>query len=72
MKIDDTHSITGESFVEFGRRMGLSEALIARELSAFCKEYPTVFQMVSDSPLSDRLKEFYFNCFDFRRKTLSF
>ena len=72
MKIDDTHSITGESFVEFGRRMGLSETLVSRELSAFCKEYPTVFQMVSDSPLSDLLKEFYFNCFDFRRKTLSF
>lgn len=72
MIIDDTHSITGRSFVEFGHRLGLPDKLIERELNFFRQEYPRVREMIESSDLSNSLKSQYFNAYDYHRRTLSF
>lgn len=72
MRIDDTHSVTGESFMEFGRQLGLPEKLIAKELDGFRAEKPQVKQMLDTCGLPEDLAKWYFQGYDYRRITLSF
>ena len=72
MKLDDTHPVTGESFMEFGRRLGLPEKLVEKELNDFRSEKMQVKQMLESSGLPDNLVEWYFSSYDYRRKSLSF
>ena len=72
MIIDDTHSVTGASFEEFGRRIGLPTKLIEMELEVFRMEKPQVKEMVENSGLPENLARSYFMGYDYRRITLSF
>ena len=72
MLIDDTHSVTGESFMEFGRQLGLPEKLLMKELDDFRAEKPQVKEMLNTCGLPEDLVKWYFASYDYRRKTLSF
>ena len=72
MVIDDTHSVTGESFMEFGRQLGLPEKLLMKELDDFRAEKPHVREMLNTCGLPENLAKRYFQGYDYRRVTLSF
>ncbi len=72
MILDDTHSVTGASFEEFGRLLGLPAKLIEKELSEFRAEKPQVKEMVMKSDLPEKLAKWYFEGYNYRRITLSF
>jgi len=68
--IDDTHSITRSSFMEFGKRLGLGDAILKRELDRFSTPYELADQMIHESHLSDQLKSHYLNSYHYRRYTI--
>lgn len=70
MILDDTHTITRDSFMEFGKRIGLPEVLLERELNRFAAAYDMADQMIGDSHLSDTLKKSYLDSYHYRRITL--
>ena len=72
MVIDDTHSVTGASFEEFGKRLGLPSKLVERDLDDFRAEKPKVKEMLENSGLPEKLATDYWGLYDYRRKTLSF
>ena len=72
MLIDDTHSVTGTSFEEFGRQLGLPAKLVKKELDGFRAEKPQVKGMLERCGLPENLAKWYFEGYDYRRKTLSF
>lgn len=69
-RIDDTHSITRASFLDFGKRIGLTEKLIVRELDSFSREYPIAKQMIYEY-LPESLAKEYFLSYNYRRFTIS-
>lgn len=69
--IDDTHSVTYDSFMEFGHRIGLSSVLIEREMKRMTAVYPQVEQMIRDSMLSEELKSNYQSAYAYRRTTIT-
>ena len=72
MKLGDTHPVTGESFMEFGRQLGLPDKLVEKELEVFRAERPQVTEMLEVSGLPENLSALYFSVYDYRRKSLSF
>ena len=72
MLIDWTHSVTGSSFEEFGRLLGLPAKLVEKELDGFRAEKPQVKVMLENCGLPEKLVKWYFEGYDYRRKTLSF
>lgn len=72
MVLDDTHSVTGTSFVEFGRHLGLPEKLVEKELDGFRMEKPLVKEMLNSCGLPEQLAKCYFSGYDYRRVTLCF
>lgn len=68
--IDDTHSITRDSFIEFGRRIGLSDKIIETELDKFAAEYPQAEQMIHESELTEKLAGYYYSSYKYRRFTI--
>lgn len=71
MPIDDTHHVTGRSFLEFGCRIGLPEPLVKKEIDHMAAEKPQALQFIQNSLLDDRLKHDYLLSFEYRRFTLS-
>ena len=72
MVLDDIHRVSGKSFMEFGRQLGLPEKLIVKELDSFRAEKPQVREMLNTCGLSEDLAKWYFSGYDYRRVTLSF
>lgn len=72
MVVDDTHSVTGASFEEFGKRIGLPPKSIEKDLGDFRAEKPQVKEMLEKSGLHEQLAKDYWELYDYRRKTLSF
>ena len=72
MIIDDTHSVTGHSFQQFGMLLGLPEKLISAQLKEFGAEQPQVRDMIYSCGFPEYLARNYFWGYDYRRKTLSF
>lgn len=70
MKLYDTRSISRTDFKEFGLRIGLTERLVKRELDFFAAEQPLAKQLIDRSFLSDKLKKFYWQSYNYRRSTL--
>jgi len=68
--IDDTHSITRASFMEFGRRIGLTDHLLNRELDRFSGIYPLAEQLIETSHLSQDLKKYYKSGYYYRIATI--
>lgn len=71
MIMTDTHTVYRADFEEFGRRIGLSPRLVKRELDGFSSEQPLTKELISRSFLSDKLKRYYWQSFNYRRTTLS-
>lgn len=72
MNLSDTHQVSRKDFEEFGRRIGLTDKLIKRELEEFIKEKPLVQELIDHSFLSEELKQQYKTTTGYRRKMLSF
>ena len=70
MQLSDTRTVIRKDFEEFGRRIGLSERLIKRELDIFSKEYSSAKQLIDNSFLSESLKHRYWLSYNYRRTTL--
>lgn len=72
MTINDTHSVGKKEFMEFGRRIGLPESLVQRELERFSQDNPLIDSLIDKSFLSDALKKQYRDSMAYRRKMLTF
>lgn len=57
----------GTTFREFGKRLGLPDKTVRRELDKFCTSYPLLDTLIANSYLSDELKENYRNMYLGRR-----
>lgn len=71
MNLSDTRTVGRIDFEEFGRRIGLNERLIKRELDIFATEQPMAKNLISKSFLSEPLKRNYWLSYDYRRTTLT-
>ena len=72
MNLSDTKTVGRKDFEEFGRRIGLSERLIKRELDFFATEHPLAKELIDRSFLSESLKRSYWLSYKYRRATLTF
>ena len=72
MKLTDIRTVERKDFEEFGRRIGLSERLVKRELNFFAAEHPLAKELIDRSFLSDSLKQSYWLSYKYRRVTLTF
>lgn len=54
-----TGIITGNTFIEFGKRIGLPEKTVKKEVDRFCDSYDKAETLISNSFLSDELKTKY-------------
>lgn len=70
MMLNDTKTIGRADFLEFGRRLGLAERLVKRELDRFCDDYHDLSTLINHSFLSEDLKRNYELSFKYRRNTL--
>ena len=60
---------TGATFTDFGRRLGLPEKSIKREIEKYCADYTKAEALISNSYLSEELKEMYRTMYHTRRDT---
>jgi len=67
----DVHPIGRGDFLEFGKRIGLIERLVKREMDRFCAEYALLDTLISRSFLSDPGKKLYKETYKYRRNTLT-
>ena len=58
MQLSDTQSISRKDFEEFGRRIGLSERIVERELDFFAAEHPLAQELIRRSFLSEKLQRY--------------
>lgn len=72
MHLTDTRTVGRKDFEVFGRRIGLPDRLVKRELDAFAKEQPLAKELIERSFLSDSLKLRYWLSYNYRRATLTF
>lgn len=70
MELSDTRTVCRADFEEFGRRIGLAERLIKRELDFFAAEYPMAQNLIERSLLSEELKRSYSLSYRYRQVTL--
>ena len=70
MQLSDTRSVSRADFEEFGRRIGLNPRLLKRELDTFASEQPLAQELINRSFLSDKLKRYYWQSYNYRRTTL--
>ena len=72
MSFSDTRTIHRADFEEFGKRIGLSEKLIKRELDRFASKHPLIDKLINRSFLSDDLKRQYCLSMTYRQQMLGF
>jgi serine/threonine-protein kinase HipA len=72
MHLSDTRTVGYRDFEEFGRRIGLSERVVKRELKFFATEHTSAKELIDRSFLSEPLKRSYWLSYNYRRLTLSF
>ena len=70
MHLTDTRTVTRVDFEEFGRRIGLATRLVKRELDNFATEQPLAKELIKRSFLSDKLKKYYWQSYNYRRITI--
>ncbi len=58
---------TGNTFYDFGKRLGLPDKTIKREIDRFCAQYAKIDELISNSFLSDELKQTYKTMYRTRR-----
>lgn len=67
----DTHSVGYNDFVEFGRRIGLTDRVIKQEIKMFQEPSPEAIELIEKSFLSDDLKKQYITAYKFRCRMLN-
>lgn len=72
MAFSDTRTIRRTDFEEFGRRIGLPEKVVRKEIELFLSDQPLTYELLERSFLSKELKKQYRQTFDYRRRMLSF
>jgi len=72
MHLTDTRTVGRRDFEEFGRRIGLADRLIKREIDLFSTASPLAKTLIDHSFLSDSLKRSYWLSYNYRRASLSF
>ncbi|MDO4163200.1 MAG: HipA domain-containing protein [Bacteroides sp.] len=72
MAMSDTHSVGRGEFIEFGKRIGIPENLVKRELERFLQDSPLTDSLINQSFLSDSLKTQYRQSINYRRSMLTF
>ena len=70
MHLTDTRTVTRVDLEEFGRRIGLATRLVKRELDNFATEQPLAKELINRSFLSDKLKKYYWQSYNYRRITI--
>ena len=70
MSFSDTRSISRNDFTEFGRRIGLPDRIVERELNRFAAENVAAEELLSRSFLSEDIKAHYRASMGYRRSTL--
>ncbi|MDD6829833.1 MAG: HipA domain-containing protein [Bacteroidales bacterium] len=71
MSTADTHSICYDDFVEFGRRIGLTDKVIKQEIKNFQEPNPKAIELIEKSFLSDDLKKQYITAYKYRCRMLN-
>ena len=72
MSAADTHNIGYDDFLEFGKRIGLTERVIIQEIKMFQEPNPKAIELIEKSFLSDKLKKDYIVSYTYRCKMLTF
>lgn len=72
MAFSDTRTIRHTDFEEFGRRIGLPEKVVRKEIELFLSDQPLTYELLERSFLSEELKKQYRQTFDYRRRMLGF
>lgn len=70
MHLTDTHFICNQDFLEFGRRIGLSQKICKKELSNFAKSNPAADELINRSFLPKELKLDYMQRMHYRQVLL--
>ncbi len=70
MRMTDTHTVDRTDFEEFGRRIGLPDRMVKREISTFAEESPIALELIERSFLSEELKKSYRQSYQYRCFTL--
>ena len=70
MHYSDVRSVGRDDFEGFGRRIGLPERVVNRELDRFAATNQQAKELIYKSFLSDKLKHEYWNGYDYRLFTL--
>jgi len=70
MKLTDTRTVCKSDFEDFGKRIGLPEKVITREITRFTDNNPKVQNLIDHSFLSEDLKKQYKQSTDYRRSML--
>lgn len=67
MYLTDTHQVSYMDFVEFGRRIGLPEKLVIKEILRFTKPNEAADILIKHSFLSSDLKKSYLSSYHYRQ-----
>ena len=70
MTLTDTNTVGRKDFEEFGKRIGLPERMVKREIDTFAKESPLALELIEHSFLSEKLKNNYRLSYKYRCFTL--
>ena len=70
MRMTDTHTVDRTDFEEFGRRIGLPERMVKREIDTFAEESPIALELIEHSFLSEELKKSYKQSYQYRCFTI--
>lgn len=70
MQLSDVRTVQRSDIEEFGRRIGLPERTLKKELDFFASEQPLAKELIYKSFLSEDLKRSYYLSYNYRRKML--
>lgn len=70
MQLSDVRTVQRSDFEEFGKRIGLPERTVRKELDFFASEQPMAKELIYKSFLSEDLKRSYYLSYSYRRKML--
>lgn len=72
MHLTDTRWIKRDDFIELGKRIGLPERVVRKEMDLFVAEHSLAKTLIRNSFLSETLKESYWESYTYRRNMLKF
>ena len=70
MHLIDTRNVSAESFMEFGRRIGLPQRLVIQEIKRFSIHNEKADSMIGRSYLSEELKRSYLASYHYRQSMI--